>query len=94
MPLIDCYQIFGLAVASIMGSGMLDAQGLTTVSTVSTDTIDNNKSVGEQMMGAAAAISHDAACARAFKWVTYVFLPTLILTLCDDYFMLTLMPVC
>jgi hypothetical protein len=49
-----------------MGSGMLDAQGLTSVSTVSTDTIDSSNTGGDQLMGAA-AISHDAACARAFK---------------------------
>ena len=53
-------EIFGLAVAAIMTSGMLDAQGLTT------------SSVGSGVLGASessniASSAHDAACARSFS---------------------------
>jgi hypothetical protein len=55
-------EIFGFAVASIMGSGLLDAQGITTVptTTASANTLE---------LGASTALPHDAACARAFKSV-------------------------
>lgn len=56
-------QVFGLAVASIMGSGMLDAQGITSISTVSSAAVG----AGSEDDVGSSAISHDAACARAFK---------------------------
>ena len=51
-------EIFGFAVASIMGSGLLDAQGITTVPTTQAT---NSLELGST------ALPHDAACARAFK---------------------------
>jgi hypothetical protein len=51
------FEIFGFAVASIMGSSLLDAQGITTIPTVQT----------AGSLDPVSYVSHDAACARAFK---------------------------
>jgi hypothetical protein len=52
-------EIFGFAVASIMGSGLLDAQGITAIPTA--------QATNSSELGSFAA-PHDAACARAFKY--------------------------
>lgn len=51
-------EIFGFSIASIMCSGLLDAQGITTVPTTQST---NSLELGS------VALPHDAACARAFK---------------------------
>jgi hypothetical protein len=62
-------EIFGFAVASIMGSGLLDAQGITTVPTTQAS---NSLEFGSS------SLPHDAACARAFKSVPLSSPPSLL----------------
>ena len=56
--------MFGLAVASIMGSSMLDAQGITSIAVSASGSKDLDLDQDEVY---SSALSHDAACARAFK---------------------------
>jgi hypothetical protein len=62
-------EVFGLVVGAIMGSSILDAEGITSV---------GSKVVGDEGPATASMISNDASCARAFnllkglvtKWIS------------------------
>jgi DNA polymerase epsilon subunit 1 len=58
-------EVFGLAVQAIMASGLLDAQGLTTVS-ASTQSDFSGGDQSSAVAATASSLSNDASCARAF----------------------------
>lgn len=67
-------QVYGLAVCAIMSSGLLDAEGITAVSVHAHETVLEDSGIGQDAkelsaFASTSAMSTDASCARAFKYV-------------------------